>query len=81
MALQQILAHCLVAFHGPLGEMSGRQVLGPKPMGKNGPTGPDSIITGDERVQEVMSRGIRTHTHALPGNPRSPSGRRYSLRP
>jgi hypothetical protein len=66
MALPQMLAHCTVGVQYPLGEKTGRQsligrvlapvlkgrFLGPRPFGRNGPTGPDFIIT-DQRDFDV----------------------------
>jgi len=62
MTLSQMLAHCARAFEYPLGEKTAKpplmgrlvapfikgQFLGRKPLRRNGPTGPDLIIT-DER--------------------------------
>jgi len=76
MALPQMLAHCTVGFQYPLGEKTARpsvvgrllgpvikgRLLGKKPLGRNGPTGPDFIIT-DPRDFDVERQ--RLHDYIL----------------
>lgn len=70
MTLPQMLAHCSVAFQFPLGERTRtqsflgkvvspfvrRSVLGRAPLKKNGPTGPDFIITGEPDFEVERQR-------------------------
>lgn len=72
MTLPQMLAHCAVAFRFPLGEITRKQsllgkvltpfirgqVLGRAPLKKNGPTGPDFIITDDRNFDVERQRLI-----------------------
>lgn len=70
MTAPQMLAHCTVGFQFPLGEKAGPQMflgrllarfvkkgaLGPKPLPKNGPTGPDFIIRDERDFEHERQR-------------------------